>query len=226
MSTLVLLRHGQSLWNAENRFTGWVDVPLSEEGEAQAKKAGSLIKDKGLVIDQVFTSCLIRAQETAVLAVKAQGLVPIMQHTNDAMTERSSFTNGQVAPWIPMWADIRLNERYYGELQGLNKEKTTLEYGKEQVRIWRRSYDVPPPGGESLVQTEARVSECLKQRIEPALLEKERTVLVAAHGNSLRSMIKLLENKTSDEITACEIATGAPRVYQFNQADSSYTHLT
>jgi 2,3-bisphosphoglycerate-dependent phosphoglycerate mutase len=208
MPTLVLLRHGQSRWNIQHRFTGWVDVDLTEKGEAEAARAGALIKEEGLEIDVVFASVLIRAIRTACIALRAADQL-----------------------WAPMIKDWRLNERHYGGLTGLEHAPTRARHGEEQVRIWRRSYDIAPPplapGGEhdfaadrryahitppvteSLKTTLARVLPYWTAQIEPRLAAGE-TVLVAAHGNSLRSIAKHLFAISDDDIPALEIPTGNP----------------
>jgi 2,3-bisphosphoglycerate-dependent phosphoglycerate mutase len=192
MSTLVLVRHGQSTWNAENLFTGWVDVPLSEVGVAEAQRAGALLADAGVGVDRAFTSTLRRAIETGKAVLAALGQSDLHQ--------------------IEAW---QLNERYYGALTGRNKRQTAEEFGDEQVRVWRRSFDVPPPGGESLKDTAARVLPYVEREIFPALREVG-TVLVAAHGNSLRAMVKELEGLSAEEIPTVEIATGVPVVYDLD----------
>lgn len=190
MARLTLLRHGESQWNLENRFTGWVDVDLSPKGEAEARRAGKLLRD--LPIDVVFTSILTRAIRTADLAL-----------------EESQKTG------LPIHRDQALNERHYGELQGLNKTETAERYGAEQVHVWRRSYDVPPPGGESLADTRARVAPYYESQIAP-LLRQHVNVLVVAHGNSLRSLIMILENLSPEEILKTEIATAVPITYELD----------
>ncbi len=192
MSQLILLRHGQSQWNLENRFTGWVDVDLSEKGRAEASAAGLRLKDTK--IDRVFTSVLQRATKTADLALQTAGKTG-----------------------LPIERDVALNERHYGELQGLDKAETAKKYGDEQVRLWRRSYDVQPPGGESLKDTVARVMPCWRAKILPALAAGEN-VLVAAHGNSLRALTKELEGLTEEQILKVEIATGVPIIYDVDAA--------
>ena len=192
MSTLILLRHGQSVWNAANKFTGWTDVELSEVGENEAKKAGEDLAE--IRIDVVHTSDLIRAQRTA-------GIV--MEHnrvSNDTPTHR----------------DYRLNERHYGALQGLDKDETRAKYGAEQVHIWRRSYDVPPPEGESLAMCAERTLPYLSEAIMPDL-ETGKTVLVAAHGNSLRSIVMKIEGLSKEEVLSLEIPTGVPRIYTYEE---------
>ncbi len=189
MSKLILVRHGQSLWNLENRFTGWVDVPLTEQGYAEARRAGERLK--GLHIDVAYTSNLSRAQET---------LRTILETLNLK---------------VPVIRDQALNERHYGQLQGLNKEQTAVKYGAEQVQIWRRSFDVPPPGGEALKNTAERTLPFFENCILGDL-KQGKNVLVAAHGNSNRSIVMKLENMTPDEILSLELATGIPRVYDLD----------
>lgn len=190
MSRLTLLRHGQSQWNLENRFTGWVDVDLTHVGEEEAKRAGHLLA--GIPVDVLFTSVLKRAMRTADLACNAAGLVG-----------------------VPTFRDQALNERHYGDLQGLNKAETAQQFGDDQVHIWRRSYDVPPPNGESLKDTQARVAPYYRQHIVP-LLEQGKNVLIVAHGNSLRSIIMFVEHLSPEEILKTEIATGEPITYELD----------
>jgi 2,3-bisphosphoglycerate-dependent phosphoglycerate mutase len=187
MPELILLRHGQSQWNLENRFTGWVDVPLSPKGEEEARAAGE--KLRGRTIDKLYTSTLQRAIRTADLALDAAGITV-------ADVER----------------DAALNERMYGDLQGLNKAEAAKQFGDEQVHIWRRSFDVPPPGGESLKDTAARVLPYWESRILPDL-RAGKNVLVAAHGNSLRALVMHLDGLTREQVLALEIPTGAPLAY-------------
>ena len=193
---LVLLRHGQSDWNLKNLFTGWKDPDLSPQGVEEASAAGRRLKARGLVFDLAFTSALGRAQRTLDLA----------------LTEL-----GQTG--LPIARDQALNERHYGDLCGLNKDDARERWGAEQVHLWRRSYDVPPPGGESLKDTVARVLPYYCQHILPAVLRGER-VLVAAHGNSLRALVMVLDNLTSETIPTMELATGVPLVYRL-KADST-----
>ena len=191
MATMILLRHGQSVWNAANIFTGWTDVDLSEVGVAEATKAGDQLAETA--IDVVHTSGLIRAQRTAEIVME----------------------NNRVSSNVLTHRDIRLNERHYGDLQGKNKQETRDEHGDEQVRIWRRSYDVPPPGGESLEMCAERTLPYLTEAIIPDL-EAGKTVLVAAHGNSLRSIVMKIENLSKDEVLDLEIPTGVPRTYTYD----------
>jgi 2,3-bisphosphoglycerate-dependent phosphoglycerate mutase len=193
---LVLVRHGQSEWNLKNLFTGWRDVALTENGIAEARAAGRKLKAQGLRFDVGFTSVLIRAQ-----------------HSLDLMLDEMEQGT------IPVIKDQALNERDYGELAGLNKDDAREKWGAEQVHVWRRSYDVAPPGGESLKDTAARVLPYYIQEILPRVL-RGNNVLVAAHGNSLRALVMVLEHLSPDQIVAREIATGAPLIYRLN-ADST-----
>jgi 2,3-bisphosphoglycerate-dependent phosphoglycerate mutase len=189
---LVLVRHGQSEWNLKNLFTGWKDPDLTELGVKEAVQAGRKLKELGLSFDVAFTSALTRAQHTLELALKEMG------QTN-----------------IPVTKNLALNERDYGDLSGLNKDDARAKWGEEQVLIWRRSYDVPPPGGESLKDTLARTLPYFVQEILPCVLRGQRT-LVAAHGNSLRALIMVLEKLTPEQILKRELATGAPVIYRLN----------
>jgi 2,3-bisphosphoglycerate-dependent phosphoglycerate mutase len=192
--TLALVRHGQSQWNLENRFTGWVDVPLTDLGRSEARRAGELLKDAGIRFDLAFTSVLSRAQQTLdiILDVLGQTGLP---------TER----------------DQALNERHYGALQGLNKAETAEKYGKEQVHIWRRSYDVPPPEGESLKDTAARTLPYFDSKILPAL-RAGRNVIVAAHGNSLRSIVMQLDKLSREQVLELNLDTGVPLLYEIDES--------
>jgi 2,3-bisphosphoglycerate-dependent phosphoglycerate mutase len=190
--TLVLVRHGQSEWNLKNLFTGWKDPALTEKGVGEARAAGQRLKAKGLKFDICFTSALSRAQNTLKLIL-----------------EECSQTG------LPETRDQALNERDYGELTGLNKDDARKKWGEEQVHIWRRSYDVPPPGGESLKDTLARSLPYYVHMIQPHVLEG-KTVLVAAHGNSLRSLIMAIEGLTPEAILKRELDTGVPVVYKLN----------
>ena len=196
MSKLVLLRHGQSVWNKENKFTGWVDVDLSEQGVTEAKQAGKLLED--YEFDFVFTSVLKRAQKTAELALASN-------HSQN----------------YEIFENQALNERHYGSLQGLNKDETREKYGADQVHIWRRSFDVQPPDGESLKDTCERVLPYYKAQILPKL-QDNKTILVAAHGNSLRALVKEIEEINNDEIVKVEIPTGVPWVYDFDAKSQNY----
>jgi 2,3-bisphosphoglycerate-dependent phosphoglycerate mutase len=216
---LVLVRHGQSTWNLENLFTGWTDVDLTERGRAEALEAGRLLKGEGFDFDLAFTSVLKRAIRTLWIILDEMDLM-----------------------WIPVERDWRLNERHYGALQGLNKAETVEEYGEEQVMIWRRSYDIPPPplagddprhpgfdprysslqreelpSTESLQTTLARVKPCWESRLAPAL-RAGQDVMVVAHGNSLRAMVKMLDEMSDDDIVAFNIPTGVPMVYELDDS--------
>ena len=216
MPTLILLRHGQSQWNLEDRFTGWVDVDLTPEGEAQARQGGELIAAAGVALDRCYTSVLTRAIRTSWLALRAAGQT-----------------------FVPEVKDWRLNERHYGGLTGLNKAETAQKHGAEQVKVWRRSYDVPPPPlspdsefdfakdrryagavlprTESLKTTLERVQPYWESEIAPRL-EAGETLLIAAHGNSLRAIVKLLFGLSGEEIVGVEIPTGNPLLIQLDAA--------
>ncbi|MBX9814364.1 MAG: phosphoglyceromutase [Proteobacteria bacterium SG_bin5] len=226
MPQLVLIRHGQSAWNLENRFTGWWDVDLTEQGTAEARAAGALLAAKGLDFDLCFTSLQTRAIKTLNLALEAMGRL-----------------------WLPVEKDWRLNERHYGGLTGLNKAETAARHGEEQVKIWRRSFDTPPPpmapgsaydlaadrryagiavpATESLKDTIARVLPYWETRIAPALKRGDR-VLISAHGNSLRALVKHLSGISDEAITSLEIPTGQPIVYalddELRALDRYYLH--
>ena len=190
--TLVLVRHGQSEWNKKNLFTGWHDSDLTEQGEQEAIKGGQRLKQEGLKFDIAHTSMLIRAQRTL-------GLILTELGQEDLLTV----------------ADEALNERDYGDLVGLNKDDARKKWGEEQVHIWRRSYDIPPPGGESLKMTAERVLPYFESTILPDVLAG-KTTIVAAHGNSLRALIMKLENISTDEITKLNLPTGVPIIYKLN----------
>ena len=192
MNKLILLRHGQSQWNLENKFTGWKNVPLTEKGEMEAKKAGELIKKNKIHIDFIFSSVLERANKTAEIAIKEANLQNLINNNKLILTKHED-----------------LNERDYGDLVGLNKEETANKFGKEQVHIWRRSYDTPPPNGESLKDVVERVSPYFKKNIKP-LLDQNNNVLIAAHGNSLRAMMIELGMYKPEEISSIELPTGSP----------------
>ena len=219
MHNLVLIRHGESTWNLENRFTGWADVPLTDTGVAQAKQAGKLLAENGFVFDQAYTSVLKRAIHT-------------LWHGLDAMD----------CPWLPVESTWRLNERHYGALQGLNKSETVQQYGSEQVLVWRRSYDTPPPAltaddprsersdrrYAALEPTDVPLTECLKDTIKrvmpfwqesvaPAITAGKR-VLIVAHGNSLRALIKYLDQVSDTNIVGLNIPNGIPLVYELDAA--------
>ena len=188
MPELILLRHGQSQWNLENRFTGWVDVPLSPKGEEEARAAGTKLRAHR--IDKLYTSVLKRAIDTATLAFATAGIAD-----------------------VPTVRDQALNERMYGDLQGLNKAEAATRWGDAQIKIWRRSYDIPPPGGESLADTAARVIPYWESHIRPDLLAG-KNVLVAAHGNSLRALVMHIDGLTREQVLELEIPTGSPLLYE------------
>lgn len=195
-NVLVLVRHGESEWNKLNLFTGWRDPDLSEKGIEEARRAGQLLKAEGYRFDVAFTSALKRAQ-----------------HTLDIVLEQLGQTG------LVTYKDQALNERDYGDLSGLNKDDARRRWGAEQVHIWRRSYDVNPPGGESLKDTAARTLPYYEEKIWPEV-KAGRNVIVAAHGNSLRSIVMKLDHLSPEEVTKLEIATGVPIVYQLNEDGS------
>ena len=190
MPTLIIVRHGQSTWNLENRFTGEVDVPLTPLGEAEAKHAGELLKP--YTLHEAFTSVLIRAIHTLEIIEKEMGKAT-----------------------LPVTRSAALNERNYGELQGLNKTETEQKYGVKQVLLWRRSFEIKPPGGESLKDTYDRVVPYYQKEIEPKL-KSGKNILIAAHGNSLRALMMYLENIGTEEIVTTTLPTGVPRVYELD----------
>ncbi len=218
MYKLVLIRHGESTWNKENRFTGWTDVDLSEKGLGEAKEGGQLLKKEGYVFDIAFTSVLKRAIRTLWIVLDQMDLM-----------------------WIPVIRDWRLNERHYGSLQGLNKSETAAKYGEDQVKIWRRSYDVPPPPLEEndprnpakdpryqvFRKSDLPLTECLKDTVERVLpfwhdvatpmIRAGKKLLIAAHGNSLRALVKYLDNIPDDVIVGMNIPTGIPLVYELDK---------
>jgi len=190
MTTLVLVRHGESQWNLENRFTGWVDVPLTDKGREEARRAGEKIK--GIKFDKAYTSVLERANETLTIILK------IIDQEK-----------------IPIEKDQALNERHYGDLQGLNKAETAKKYGDKQVHIWRRSYDIAPPNGESLKDTAARTLPYFEKKIVPDL-KAGKNILIAAHGNSLRSIVMDLDKLTREQVLKLNLGTGIPIIYEFD----------
>jgi 2,3-bisphosphoglycerate-dependent phosphoglycerate mutase len=190
MALLVLVRHGESQWNLENRFTGWIDIPLTEKGREEARRAAQEIRD--IHFDRAYTSVLQRATESLDIMLKVIGQQD-----------------------IPVAYDRALNERHYGDLQGLNKAETAEKFGKKQVQLWRRSYDVAPPGGESLKDTAARTLPYFEAHILPDL-RAGKNVLVSAHGNSLRSIVMQLDQLTREQVMELNLATGVPIVYEFS----------
>ncbi len=195
-NVLVLVRHGQSEWNAKNLFTGWKDVDLTEVGVEEARKGGATLKGEGLVFDIAFTSGLIRAQRTLDIILEELG-----------------------QSGLETIRDVALNERDYGDLVGLNKDDAREKWGAEQVHIWRRSYDTRPPGGESLKDTAERTLPYFESAIMPEILAG-KNVIVAAHGNSLRAIVMKLDELSKDEVTQLNLATGVPMIYRLNEAGS------
>ncbi|MCB1180743.1 MAG: 2,3-bisphosphoglycerate-dependent phosphoglycerate mutase [Chlamydiia bacterium] len=217
MTKLILLRHGESEWNRKNLFTGWVDIPLSEKGVKEAFEAGRQIAH--LPVDFIYTSTLIRGIMTAmlVMVVHESKKVPIILHSGEGKLEEWSKCDSEAAKGlVPTIKASELNERMYGDLQGLNKDETKKKYGEEQVQIWRRSYETPPPNGESLKMTAARSIPYFEREIRPKL-GAGQNVLVAAHGNSLRSIIMKLDRLSGDEVMQLELPTGLPVVYEFEK---------
>jgi 2,3-bisphosphoglycerate-dependent phosphoglycerate mutase len=218
MSQLILLRHGQSEWNKRNLFTGWVDVPLSPEGIEEALAAGMTFNK--IPIDMIFTSSLVRAQMTAFLAMSVHHSkkVPVVVHQEEGKLSEWSkiYSEETKQEIIPVIRTSELNERAYGELQGLNKQETAEKFGAEQVKLWRRSFDIPPPNGESLEMTAARSIPYFKNTIVP-VLEENKNVFVCAHGNSLRSIIMHLDALSKEDVLHLELATGYPVVYDFSK---------
>lgn len=218
MAKLILLRHGASVWNDLNLFTGWVDIPLSPKGIEESLAAGRAIAH--IPVDVIFVSSLVRAQETAMLTMSVHkgGKVPCVLHPGGGKLEEwaqiySKKTQEMCVPVIVAW---QINERMYGELQGMNKQEMREKFGDEQVHIWRRSYDVAPPGGESLKMTAERSIPYFKEMIMPHL-KQGKNVLVSAHGNSLRSIVMHLDNLKPDEVVKLEIPTGLPLIYSYDQ---------
>ncbi len=192
MAKLVLLRHGQSTWNLENRFTGWIDVPLTEMGMKEAEEAGKKVHFAGIHLDEAFTSVLKRAQDTLTICLRAAGQEGVPTHYDQA-----------------------LNERHYGDLQGLDKAETAKKYGDAQVKLWRRSYDVKPPNGESLKDTAARTLPYFQANIMPAL-RSGKNVIISAHGNSLRAIVMKLDGLSEQEVLELNIPNGVPIVYDMD----------
>ncbi len=218
MTILILMRHGESVWNKKNLFTGWVDIPLSDKGIAEAMKGGEQICN--LPIDVIFTSTLMRAQMTLMIAMQHHhsGKVPVILHEGEGKLQEWGQIHSKEAAkeTIPVHCAWQLNERMYGMLQGLNKVETAEKYGVEQVKLWRRSYDIAPPEGESLEMTAARAIPYFEETIVPYLRDGKH-VFISAHGNSLRSIVMALEGLSREEVINLEIATGEAIVYQFKQ---------
>lgn len=218
MAKLILLRHGQSQWNELNRFTGWVDISLTQKGIDEALSAGDAIKD--IEIDVVFTSTLARAQMTAELAMsKHKSQKPLLFIHSKGKEKEWGIDNcldAAVDLCLPAHVSWHLNERYYGDLQGMDKDAARKEFGEDQVHIWRRSFDIPPPNGESLEMTAKRTLPYFEKEILKALKE-DKNVLIAAHGNSLRSITMFLESLSKEEVLKLEIPTGKPIIYSYEK---------
>lgn len=211
MSKLILIRHGQSEWNKKNIFTGWVDIPLSVEGVEEAFRGGQQISH--LPIDIIYTSTLIRGIMTAMLVmnVHSSGKTPVILHEDGDFVEWFQAPKDDLVPVKCAW---QLNERMYGDLQGQNKQQVKEKFGEAQFKLWRRSYDVPPPNGESLEMTAKRTLPYFDMEIIPQL-QAGKNVLVSAHGNSLRSIVMELDGLSEEEVVALEIPTGVPIIYDF-----------
>jgi 2,3-bisphosphoglycerate-dependent phosphoglycerate mutase len=207
-----------SAWNKKNLFTGWVDIPMNEEGMQESIEAGKKIR--GLPIDVVYSSTLVRAHMTVVLALlhHSSGKIPVFQHPGQGKLEEWSriYSEATKKQTIPVYMAWELNERMYGDLQGLDKTETAAQYGEEQVHIWRRSFDTPPPHGESLAMTAARTIPYFQKQITPQL-QQGKSVLVCAHGNSLRSIVMHLDHLSKEEVLNLEFATGTYLVYAFEK---------
>lgn len=218
MGKLILLRHGLSAWNEQNLFTGWVDIPLSEAGIRESIEGGKKICD--IPIDVIYTSTLVRAHMTLALAMlqHSSKKVPVFQHPGGGKLEEwgQIYSEATLKGTIPVYSAWQLNERMYGQLQGLNKAETAKKFGSEQVQKWRRSYDIAPPGGESLAMTAERAWPYFEVEILPRL-KKSENVLICAHGNSQRAIIMHLDSLTKDAVVKLELATGEPIVYQFEK---------
>ncbi len=216
MSVLILVRHGQSIWNLQNRFTGWVDVSLSRKGMEEAEQVGKMLSHTN--IDVAFTSVLLRAQDTLYEILKhnvyCQQYVRVHEKNQERYEHFTALAGDEAE--LKIFMSENLNERFYGDLQGLNKDKVRKQFGAEKVHQWRRSYDIPPPNGESLEMTAERTMPYFHQSIVPQLHDN-KTVLVSAHGNSLRAIIMHIEKMTPAEILNYELATGAPHIYEFDE---------
>lgn len=215
MSKLILVRHGQSVWNLENRFTGWVDVPLSKKGSEEAIISGRKMKD--INFDTIYVSHMLRSIQTLhyILLELNDQRIPIFHH-EDPRIKNWEHYSGDHNKELPVYQSVELAERYYGQLQGLNKAETIDKYGKDQVHLWRRSYDVNPPGGESLKDTTIRTIPYFKNHILKDL-QADKTVLVVAHGNSLRSIVMYVEGISEKDIPNLEIPTGVPILYNLDK---------
>lgn len=213
MGRLTLVRHGQSIWNLQNRFTGWIDVSLSPRGVGEAQHAAALLSDEKF--DLAFTSALLRAQDTLYEILKQNRHCDQylrIHETGSAWYEHFVATEDDTRE-LKIYISEKLNERYYGDLQGLNKDRARERFGTDQVHVWRRSYDIPPPGGESLAVTAARVLPYFESHIVPHLRRNEQ-VLISAHGNSLRAIIMHIEGMSPEQILTYELTTGTPHIYE------------
>jgi 2,3-bisphosphoglycerate-dependent phosphoglycerate mutase len=214
---LILLRHGQSEWNQQNRFTGWVNVGLSEQGIREAQQAGKWLAEQAISIDKTFTSGLFRAQMTAMLCLQPISYTPILLDPQAEPLPTEITRN-----MMPVYTYPTLNERHYGALQGLNKEAAIAEFGAEQVHIWRRSYAVAPPEGESLHDTAMRCLPTFHNDIMP-IIKQQQNVLIVAHGNSLRAIIKHIEQIADDKIHEIELPTATPWIYTYHADTDHFT---
>ena len=216
MGKLILLRHGQSAWNKANIFTGWIDIPLSQEGVKESVEAGKKIAS--YKIDVIYSSFLARAHMTAFLAMAQTSQIPCVQHFED----NTWYAQGQEGHGlVPMYLAEELNERMYGDLQGKNKDEIRKQYGADQVQAWRRSFDLSPPAGESLHMTAKRTIPFFQREIMPCI-QQGKTVLVSAHGNSLRSIVMEIEHLSAEAVIELEIPTGEVRVYDWMQGQFVY----
>ncbi|HSX37786.1 MAG TPA: 2,3-bisphosphoglycerate-dependent phosphoglycerate mutase [Chlamydiales bacterium] len=222
MAKLILMRHGESIWNKHNVFTGWVDIPLSQQGIAESIDGGKKIRE--LPIHVIFTSSLIRAQMSCALAMlhHSSGKIPVFHHPGIETQKEWGKIYGHEArqETVPVYVAWELNERMYGKLQGLNKTETMKQFGEAQVHAWRRSYNTVPPEGESLAMTVARAIPYFKKKVIP-YLEKEENVFICAHGNSLRGIVMHIEDLSPEEIVKREIATGEPFMYSYEEGQWS-----
>ena len=224
MTLLILLRHGQSVWNQKNLFTGWVDIPLSQRGIQEALAAVEIIKN--LPIDYIFTSTLVRSLMTALLAMTnhLSQKIPYIVHEERPDMSRI-YSEKEAQQMIPLFQSSALNERMYGELQGKNKQEVAKQFGEEQVKLWRRSYRIAPPQGESLFDTGQRTLPYFQERILP-LIQQGKNIFISAHGNSLRSLIMDLEKLTEEEVLSLELPTGKPIVYEWTEQQFTKSALS
>jgi 2,3-bisphosphoglycerate-dependent phosphoglycerate mutase len=218
MNRLILLRHGQSEWNKKNIFTGWIDIPLSREGMQEAIAAGKALR--GLPIDLIYTSTLVRSLMTVMLAMSeyTEEKICVVEHKGEGKLDTWStcYNSKRIEELLPVRCAWQLNERMYGQLQGQNKDEMRERFGKEQVQLWRRSFDIAPPEGESLKMTAERTLPYFDEEILPKLQEG-KNILIAAHGNSLRSIVMELDQLSEQEVLALEIPTGRPILYSYNK---------